>query len=202
MPKMIKLSDTHYIVVDDSEIEDENFYYNNREGKVNRQEPNQQLTIEDLQGGQIRYCFKITHSTQPLEQGYGCEVKDGKMLRNVGKEPCYALIKPLSLLEVEEAIYGYSIEKMAIEAADKNSKGTSDHWMGVRTGYHLGFNAHKELVKDKLLITDKDLLDFLYFARTHSQYSDGAIVKEFTNRFLKEQTEWDVEIVDGKIKLL
>lgn len=185
MPKMIKLSETHYIVVDDSEIEDENFYYNNREGKVNRQEPNQQLTIEDLQGGQIRYCFKITHSTQPL-----------------GKKQCYALIKPLSLLEVEEAIYGYSIEKMAIEAADKNSKGTSDHWMGVRTGYHLGFNARKELVKDKLLITDKDLLDFLYFARTHSQYSDGAIVKEFTNRFLKEQTEWDVEIVDGKIKLL
>jgi phage regulator Rha-like protein len=97
---------------------------------------------------------------------------------------------------------GYSVEKMTVDFCDNIVK-PKDETRSFYFAYNQGFKAHQELVKDKLLITDKDLFNFLYFARTHSQYSDGAIVQEFINKFLKEQTEWDVKFNEqGKLVML
>jgi hypothetical protein len=180
--KLIKLSETHYIIVDNSEIKEGDWCLDmNR--IVFKHENHFPISI-----GQR----KITHSTQPLENINFVDEAEGKIIPK---------IKPLSLSEVEEAIDGYSVEKMAEK--EFNIKHQSDETRWKKALWKDGFNAHKELVKDKLLITDKDFFNFLYFAKTHSQYSDEAIVKEFIDKFLKKKTEWDVEFDEqGKLKLI
>jgi hypothetical protein len=99
MNKLIKLSDTHYIVVDDSEIKESDLCYD-KEG--NRGYNNIKYVVKclrtDVNSYWNKHCKKITHSTQPLEED----------VEFIGKTPKIKLgfvnIKPLSLSEVEEAI--------------------------------------------------------------------------------------------------
>jgi hypothetical protein len=187
MQKLIKINEDHYIVVDDAEIEKGDFVYCSREGfePILQQEVNPEGVNKDT------CMLKITHSTQPLE---GDDFTSW-----------FDYIKPLSLSEVEEAINGYSVEKMAWDEIQKITQEKSEALSVlpyIGNGYIRGFNAYKELVKDKLLITDKDLFNFLYFAKTHSQYSDKAIVDEFIKSLLPK-TEWEVTFDEqGKLKLI
>lgn len=203
MNKLINLSDTHYIIVNDSEIkcgidfcfdiETKDFYLS--KGDV----PNNP------------YVLKITHSTEPLESIINIRTKEQQ---DSGVLPSVVMVKTnttklLYLSEVEEAVYGYSVDKMAIESADKNSRITSDHWMGVRTGYHLGFKAHQELVKDKLFTLD-DMRKAIYTAHSDGRLYTKAEKKQYTVeqyidfllQTLHPKTEWDVEFIDNKIKLV
>ena len=106
--KLIKLSETHYIVVDDSEKSEGDYIYNPIVEKIMR------VTKEMMPHGQ-----KITHSTQPLEEV--CCTPENQIKRYIDCKGCdrkqlgFNKIKPLSLSEVEELIYGYSVEKMADE---------------------------------------------------------------------------------------
>ena len=106
--KLIKLSDTHYIVVDDSEIKEGDWvYYLHNSGlhgpsihKVIK--PNysdyKPYSIHFTTGfGVQEDCKKITHST-PIG-GLSAMLIAG--------------VRELSLSEVEEVIYGYNVEKMA-----------------------------------------------------------------------------------------
>ena len=70
--KLIKLLDTHYIGVDDSEI-------------------------------------------KPCQPANVCMAHKTKICDKCGKYQGMRVIKPLSLSDVEEAIYGYSVEKMVKE---------------------------------------------------------------------------------------
>ena len=75
MNKLIKLSDTHYIIVNDSEIKDgEKFaHYWYKDELSNKIEDKTKIIIstatKDTNSKQNRksYIGKITHSTQPLE---------------------------------------------------------------------------------------------------------------------------------------
>lgn len=88
MNKLVKLSDTHYIVVDDSEIK-EGYVFNGAE--IFLREEMSEYSDEYVN----RYWEKITHSTQPLEPSLR---SDDNTLKD------FVFIKPLSLSEVEEAI--------------------------------------------------------------------------------------------------
>ncbi|XAI97336.1 hypothetical protein [Leptolyngbya phage Lbo-JY46] len=196
MKKLIKLSDEHYIIVDDSEIKEGDYYLDNSVLKDKIYQMKYSKWGEEGQGN----CKKITHSTQPL----GFLQEEGITTTNLKHD--WVNVKQLSLLEVEEAIYGYSVVKMAEEAADDMEydydspygNGSND----FIDGYIKGFKAHKELVKDKLFLTHKNLFEFLYFARTHSQYSDKAIVEEFIQSLLPK-TEWEIEFDEqNKITLI
>jgi hypothetical protein len=192
--KLKKVSEQHYIIVDDSEIKEGDLYWDSLVSHWENVGCLQMIgyvdkgktIIQSLVGttSPVSTSKKITHSTQPLEY--------------VNQKLAFNKIKQLCLLEVEELIYGHSVENIA-----ENAVGHLLNDEERKMGYIEGFNAHKELVKDKLLITNKDLFDFLYFAKTHSQYSDEAIVKEFIDKFLKEQDEWNIEFDEnGKIKLI
>jgi hypothetical protein len=130
---------------------------------------------------------KITHSTQPLEPS----IKSDKHDNPKG----FVLIKPLSLLEVEELIYGHSVEKMAEDAVghllnDEERK----------MGYIEGFNAHKELVKDMFSLKEieaalKELSKPQYKFDTKTTFKDLL--------YMQRKTEWDVEFDENnKLKLL
>jgi len=107
MQKLIKLSDTHYIVVDDSEIKVGDWCYSVSNGLI--VEPNKKAidTINSKPMEGIKF-LKITHSTQPLEVE---PIHDEKFPKVFDK------IKRLSLSEVEEAINGCSIYQKALDFA-------------------------------------------------------------------------------------
>lgn len=144
--KLIKLSNTHYIIVDDSEIKVG--YVFNSKGISQREE------MSGYSDDYInRYWQKITHST-PIG-GLSAMLKAG--------------VKELSLSKVEEAIYEHFIgDKSSIDELKKAFK------RGFTEGVCFGTSP------------------------TGYKYLTG---EEYIQS-LFSKTEWDIEFVDGKIKLI
>lgn len=119
--KLIKLSETHYIIVDDSEIKKGDLCYDK---EADPSHINIKHIVKCLRTASDsywnKYCKKITHSTQRLE-GTGF----------------------LSLSEVEQLVNGYSVEKMAENYV------VNDFDEYAYYGFIDGFYAHQELVKNK-----------------------------------------------------
>ena len=127
----------------------------------------------------------------------------------------------LSLSEVEEAINRYSVEKMAESYARKQCDDLYDYEtiIGASWGwetafdYKSGFKAHQELVKDKLFTVDdmKKVIELAQSYTVDTQYDEYDVMHEILKHthsekmiidLLLPKTEWDIEIVDNKIKLL
>lgn len=181
--KLIKLSDTHYIVVDDSEIKEGDWFYNSKY---------QEIGINYNPDG----CKKITHSTQPLDYDI-----DG------GYYPMS--VTALSLSEVEELVNGYSVEKMADvlypESLDDYDGKVKPYDLNepVRKSYILGFKTHQELVKDKLFtIEDIKIAIQQAFLSGVERLEDYEKVEQMILSNITPKTEWDIEFVDGKMKLI
>jgi len=181
MNKLLKLSESHYIVVDDSEIKEGDWVINGN-NKIF------QYTKESISG--INYCKKITHSTEPLEVvDFICN--SGEVQEEILD---YKEIKSLSLSEVEEAINGYSVEKMA----EKNF-GTFGIGKERALCWEAGFKAHQELVKDKLF-TVEDMREAFEAGTKCEDWIDD---KEEYIQSLLPKTEWDVEFDEqGKLRLI
>lgn len=156
MNALIKLTDTHYIVVGDSEIKEGDWFYNqptNFIGQTLRKEGDFWV-CNNIEGFHLlSEAKKIHYSTQPLEPG----VAIGFELSN-----CFDKIKPLSLSEVEEALYGCSVDDLAFKAFKKQDEWT---WTQFKDIFPYGFNAHKELVEDKLFTMEQmqKAMDFMYW---------------------------------------
>ena len=105
--------------------------------------------------------------------------------------------------EVEEAIYGYSMEKAAYNFCD-NVVRPKDETRSLFFAFCTGFSTHQELVKDKLF-TIEDMK--LFAAELIGRYKSGKIqefedVQDIIESYLPK-TEWEVEITpEGKIVLL
>lgn len=164
--KLIKLSDEHYVIVDDSEqITFKDWFF----------DIDTKIVGQYFHGLREAAWMKITHSTEPLEPG----------------------IKPLSLSEVDELIYGFNIDKMAIKAFGPFGIG-SDRANIWKSGY----KACRELFKDKLF-TIEDMNKAIVIAQKSSyvstQYFSGnSSVKhnfkpEEIIQSLLPKTEWEVE---------
>jgi hypothetical protein len=191
MKKLIKLSDIHYIVVDDSEItgfENNIWVYNNSRVWLWKN------TMALISNNKPK---KITHSTQPLE-----EMNHGNY-----KSKVFLDIKPLSLSEVEELIYGYSVEKMARNWL--KGKGLKESSIAY-TPFIEGFNAHKELVKDKLFtVEDMEncIKHILRCLNTHNETDKPVnfVWNDYFKHYIQSllpKTEWECCISDGKLILL
>jgi hypothetical protein len=196
--KLIKLSDTHYIVVDDSEIKEGDLYV--CWTTINNIPSNHEISNKSLHS----FCIgadnykKITHSTQPLEDYGNPKLNDSTKT--------WLTINYLDLKKLEEAIYGYSVEKLAEAHFHK----AYTNYKVRQHGYITGFNAHKELVKDKLF-TIEDMERAIEMAREGivvRKISEWETEKEFDYtdqqiiQTLLPKTEWDIEIDErGKITL-
>ena len=191
MQKLIKLLESHYIVIDDSEIkEDDLFLHNNIIYKCH--EINLK-GVRALKGGKEYYfktgVNKITHSTQPLEEIEGSEVWENNEC--LGPDYAFQEIKFLSLSEVEELIYGYNLEEMAMDSSFEHGESSE----GAYHGFIEGFNTHKELVKDKLF-TIEDI------RKACDLYRSGKTI-DIIIQLLLPKTEWDITFDEqSKIKLL
>ena len=197
MQKLIKLSDTHYIIVDDSEIQEGNkpcYCYNSIKATWDND-------IIFYQGTMPMYHYKgfkkITHSTQPL--GTLLNASSHKQMHVIERE-----IKLIPLSEVEETVCGYSVEKMAIKKYgiknplnDEDERYYNSHGVAIAEGYVSGFKAHQELVKDKLFTVEQ-------IKKYHNIMCLAGNVKgEEYLRSLLPKTEWDVEFDEqGKLRLV
>lgn len=184
--KLIKLNESHYIIVDDSEKTEGCFVYNHIVEKVMR------VTKEIMPHGQ-----KITHSTQPLEAPVA--------INGFGN---YDFI---SLSEVEELINGYSVDYRLEDFEHERNKvysetGSLTACTILDRGISLGFNAHKELVKDRLFTVDQAYS--IWKAGQEYWKTSGASItfEELVERrkeSLLPKTEWEVTFDEqGKLKLI
>ena len=175
--KMKKLSEDHYIICDDSEIKEGDWIgFPNLKKFV----PVQYFG-GDLTGGEK----KITHSTQPESLGMGWMQS----------------VLPLLLSEVKELLGVVDVEKKALEINpveldedwDKN-KQYRDEWI---SGYNQALEDNKELK-----YTEEDMINAHFTGwidrGSNNQYPKA---RNLFKQSLQPQTEWEVEFVDGKLKL-
>lgn len=173
---MKKLSEEHYIIVDDSEIKDGDWIgFPNLKKFV----PVQYFG-GDLTGGEK----KITRSTQPLEYS-----------SKIGKY--WGRVQPIELSEVKELLGVVDVEKsMWYERNLQNPYPLdSPSNTGFKKGFELGYNQALEDNNHKKW-TDADVIRIVEKSR------QTGLTAEYLMLSLQPQTEWEVEIVDGKLKLI
>jgi hypothetical protein len=181
MLRLIKINEVQYTVVDETGVKTlpyKSLFF----------DTNSRLVGQYFQGD-VDVCWrKITHSTQPLEE---YEHPDG------GYEFVFNKIQPLSLSEVEELVYGYSVKKMA-----DNQLGGLPPAVGAYEAYIRGFKAHQEIVKDK----NKESIQLLTNITEWCSFMEQPIIGNQAQRaldLLLPHAEWNVEFDEnGKLKLI
>jgi len=181
MQKIIKLTDTHYIVVDDSEIKEGNWVCN-----IQRPYAKQCQDIDvDYYNRRNDVFKKITHSTQPLY-----------------KNDFWA-IQELKLSEVKELIGEVDVEKKALEKYPEvyvtekgcNAPIGTDCYKRDRIAFIQGYNQCLEDNKHKKY-TDEDMKRYHNIMCLY-----GNVKGEEYIQSLQPKTQWEIEIIDGKLKL-
>jgi len=192
--KLIKLNPEHYIIVDDSEIKEGDYKYS----------PMDDINKIHQQIGEYydAHEFKITHSTQPLE------FEDVKVFDKEWEEGYFDKIQPLNLSEVKELIGEVDVEKKAWKYNPVKKLDCEF----IRAAYIKGYSQSLEDNKDNkytnedMLTIRNQLVSMLPVGNVTSWDMIQAVSK-YTKWFdeyiqsLQPKTEWEVEIVDGKLKL-
>lgn len=198
--KLIKIKN-EYIIVDDSEIEKGDFKFCLDDKEITKYLSRKSIESDTL----CENCKKITYSTEPLE--------------DIVTENSFKTYGFISKQEIEELLFGYSVEKMADDKYPSDINDFTDTDCDkkeiVRIAFCNGFNAHKELVKDKLF-TMEDMKKL--FATTlqnapstesHTRMISDEMYRNFVmDKLFSElikpmipKTEWDVQFINGKLTL-
>lgn len=195
MQKLIKINADHYIIVDDSEIREGNYFISD---KIIHQA--EEILDCDNDGNKeihsqnycnpLKFCKKITHST-PNVGGFSALLIAG--------------VKELSHQEVKELIGEVDVEKIAEHHI---GSGYSSYEL-VKSAFIAGYNQSLEDNKEKKY-TEEDMkecvMSILRDLNTHNEI-DKPVNFVWTDSFKKHiqtlqlKTEWDVEIIDGELKL-
>ncbi len=113
MNKLIKLSDTHYIVVNDSEIKEGDWFYYKHFGEDIIAQAKETTDLVNLNNPD-RYFKKVTHSTQPFN--CNCSNKGYRLDTNCAeRNHCFDKIQYLSLQEVKELIGEVDVESILLK---------------------------------------------------------------------------------------
>ena len=150
--KLIKLNKNYYVIVDDSEIKEGDWIIDIKDPLSPRQIKTKHL-LKDLFDSEK----KITHSTQPLENGttiHGIEHKR------------WVHIKYIGLSEVKELFSEINVEKKYTE---------------------------EDINKIRQILVEG--------AITNMSCSSAVVELDKYIQSLQPKTEWEVELIDGKLKL-
>lgn len=189
MQKMIKLSDTHYIGVDDSEIKVGDIVAEKLlTGGYELFETHTPNDIDEVRQK------KVTHSTQPLENINFVDEAEGNIIPK---------IKPLSLSEIRELLGMVDVEKKSY-AFIKEIGGSQEQRLAYIDGYNEAIEDNKEKVFNK-----NDMIRLaIHCWNIASRPVHGAIynVNKIVEDFMKPllpKTEWECTIDEqGKLKLI
>ena len=193
MEKLIKLSGTHYVICDDSEIKKDDWCLDINSNKPFKCLRNQKDGIYEWykNASWVRLhknCKKLTHSTQPELLGEGWMQS----------------VKPLLLSEVEEVINGYSVEKMADNWFYNEENKNHYKNYNEKPAWIKGFKAHQKLTKDKLFTAQplEHLLNLLTYDDLDEEEKID-VCEEYIRNLLIPKTEWNVKFNEqGKLELI
>ena len=182
---MKKLSEEHYIVVDDSDIKIGDVVAERLlTGKY------ELFTIQTLNDIDEQTQIKITHSTQPESFGTGWMQS----------------VQPLFLSEVKELFGVVDVEKKALEISpvelDEDEFDVNEtHRVTWVLGYIEGYKQALEDNKEKKY-TEEDMRKAMRFGSMRNKLTISELESSFQQLIQSIQpTEWEVEFVDGKLKL-
>ncbi len=187
---MKKLSEEHYVGVDDSEIKEGDWVFNEKSKEI------YPITlVEEV----VYYKKKVTHSTQPIEPN------------SLHRKYDFINIKPLSLSEVKELIGEVDVEKKADFDSKNHYVDQSDYWAVGIDSYKRGYNQALEDNKEKKY-TEEDLRKIFIHGKQLGLTIAGSIRNggdkpnqdmwfNESRESLQPKTEWEVEFVDGILKL-
>lgn len=177
--KLVRVSDTHYVIVDMSEKGRKGYNYNFALNKIDN------LSRDyDEASSENSFLRKITHSTKPLESTETVIVD--KLVFNK--------IKSISLSEIEKLINRDNIEKMASEYA------VEDFDDYAYCGFMAGFKAHQEFVQNKLTNSgNMNHLEWIYdrLIHKHGENPNCDYMHKLKNIIdsIYLRSEWDIEFI-------
>lgn len=191
--KLIKVNIDHYVIFDDSEIKEGHWYIDDT--KTIRKS----MTSDEDYWLLRKEYKKITHSTQPLDsKGY------------------WGKVMPLTLtiFEIKELIGEVDVEKIAEEIYSEFPNNPKEHpeWhynkdvhcYKKRKAFIKGYNQALEDNKEKKY-TEEDIKYAIIFGYNKRTFDVEKIMNSQTDeefiKSLQPKTEWEVEFVDGKLKL-
>lgn len=192
--KLIKINKDHYVVVDDSEIQEGDWLLDTTDNTI-------WGCYKDMSISLFPECKKITHSTQPLEKGttiHGIEHKR------------WVYVKYIDLSEVKELIDEVDVEKKADEkypiSMQPNGRTLAGGVYDVdvnfmeRHAYKKGYNQAIEDNKEKKY-TEEDIRK-AYMVGKHGGVTQTYYEFEDYIQSIQPKTEWEVCFVDDKLKLI
>ena len=209
--ELIKITDEHYVIVDNSEIKIDDYYLDDCNTI--------RCAITEVESywTHRKHYRKVIHSTKPLES---CCTPVGHLKRYVDCKGCdrsylgYKKIQSISLSEVKELIGEIDMRdlelmyhKKLIERREvaKNFRGqvagnhpdmfTSREMLSMMEGFTDGYNQALEDTKNKKY-TDEDISKLIRLVR------GGWYLKHEILQELQPKTEWEVEFIDGELKLI
>lgn len=182
--KLIKINTDHYIIVDETKIKMDDWYLDDTNTI------RYAITEAASYWAHRKHYKKVTHSTQPLE--------DIEVDKYVPKMPIYDKIQQITLSEVKELIGEVDVEKKAEEeypTYDGDLLGIANNQKRSRIDFIKGYNQAIEDNKDKKY-TEEDVIRIVEKSRK------TGLTAEYLLLSLQPKTEWEVEFIDGNLKLV
>lgn len=178
--ELIKIDTDHFVVVNKTIQPVNGYYYDSFINKIK--------STNGAEYGEASHCWQITHSTQPLEK---VEWGWGKL--------GYIKIQELSLQEIKELLGVVDVEKKAHNWSTRQTTRSTDYWRSMVSTYVEAYNQALEDNKAKKY-TEEDLKYMFDCGRNYQNNAEITFKASF-EYLLQTKTSWQVEIVDGKLKL-
>lgn len=183
--KLLKLSEEHYILADKCKLDI----------KVGDWITDKYFVYQWKDDSSLLGRLKVTHSTEPIEFGWGQEGRD------IVSKKIYNKVNRLSLLEVKKLLGIVDIDKKAVNFSKRYSN-HDDSQEAVYDGYNEGYKQCLIDNKEKKY-TEEDIRKAMGFGfdMCHQKRLDEYGFESFI-KSLHPKTEWEIEFVDGKLKLI
>jgi hypothetical protein len=206
--ELIKINKDHYVIIDNLDIKEGDFFLN-------------ETTTIEVGISNYNYkslspkCKKITHSTKPLEDVIVLVRPDGSDV----SETIFDKVKEISLSEVKKLIGDVNLEELELiyhqqlierREVARNFRGqvagnhpdmfTSREILSMMEGYSDGYTQALEDNKSKnKQYTEEDMRYMFECGRNYQ--NNAEVTFKVSMDFIKHRIEWEVEFVDGKLKL-
>lgn len=185
--ELIKINTNHYIIVDDSKIEQNDWMQRNDEYPQ---------AVADFRWDFKGEYRKVTHSTKEL----------GSNVKYLSLGEVKKLIGEVNLEELELIYHQQLMQRREVA---KNFRGqvagnhpdmfTSREMLSMMEGFTDGYTQALEDHKNKQYTEE----DMKYMFECGRNYQNNAEVTfKVSMDFIKDRVKWEVEFVDGKLKLI
>jgi hypothetical protein len=191
--ELIKINTDHYIIVDDSKIEDNDWMQRNDEHPV-QAVPNFWWDFKD------RY-RKVTHSTKEIGSNVGSRYTPSNVkylsLGDVKKITGEVDMKELELKYHQQLIQRREVARnfRGQVAGNHPDMFTSKQMLSMMEGFTDGYTQALDDNKDKKYTND-DVIAIVKKSRETGLSAEYIIISDY-----QPKSHWEVEFVDGKLKL-